>query len=235
VYASRDAGRPHLEPFFSPSFSAETWRDAAPAADKLMARIADETTSGPWQLVTVGRLTDNKNQQTIVRAVADMVALGLDVQLAVYGDGPNRDALEELARSLGVADRVSFRGSVSHGAVMEAFASSDISLLSTRQEGYGKVLLECMVYGVVPVFGRSPVAAEISGEGSRGFVIDPDDHEAMAARVADLVGDRARWLAMARDARDHTETMTLDAFQDRVRELLERQWKVELVPPTGVR
>lgn len=235
VYASSDPTRPHLEPFFSPSYSAETWREAAPLAEQKIARIGDKSTVGPWRLVTVGRLTDNKNQQTIVRAVADMVRLGLDVELSVYGDGPNRESLEELARTLGVDHLITFRGSVSHGVVMEAFGAADISLLSTRQEGYGKVLLECMVYGVVPVFGQSPVAAEIAGSGTRGLVIDPDDHEAMAAAVAGLVADRQRWVGMARAARDHTEGMTLDAFQDRVRELLKRHWGVDLAARTALR
>ena len=148
--------------------------------------------------------------------------------LDVYGDGPCRARLEEIAAEVGAADRITFHGSVNHGQVMDAFADADLSLLSTRQEGYGKVLLECMVYGVVPVFGVSPVADEISGGGSRGLVFSPDDDGALADLVAGLVADRSRWAAMSEAARAFTATVTLEAFQDRVQEMLERQWGVTL-------
>lgn len=231
VYADRDPQRPHLEPFFSPSFSsADIDRAAAGAAAKL-ERIADPAVDGPWRLVTVGRLTPNKNQRTIVCALPAIVAAGVDARLDVYGDGPCRDELEQLADDLGVRDRVGFHGSVDHGTVMAAFAAADINLLSTRQEGFGKVLLEGMVHATVPIFGVSPVSGEISGDGSRGLVFPPDDADQLAALVVELVSDRERWASMAVAARDYAGAMTLEAFQDRVRELLERQWKVDLPAP----
>jgi len=228
VYASRQADLPHLEPFFSPSFSSSDWDAAEPVAAERTARLRDPDAAAPWRFVTVGRLTENKNQQTIVRAVGLLAAEGLDVVLDVYGDGPTRPALESLAAELGIADRVAFHGNVNHGRVMESFATADLNLLSTRQEGYGKVLLEGMVYGIVPVFGRSPVAEEISGGGTRGVVVDADDPAQMAREINALVADRTRWAAMSAEARAYTATVSLEAFQDRVREMLERQWGVRL-------
>jgi glycosyltransferase involved in cell wall biosynthesis len=201
---------------------------ASPGVERKLSRIVDPAAEGPWRLVTVGRLTENKNQQTIIRALPRVVDAGVDAVLDVYGDGPCRPRLERMAQDLGVAERVSFHGSVDHGEVMKAFASADLNLLSTRQEGFGKVLLEGMVHAAVPVFGQSPVAGEISGDGSRGVVVPADDDVAMAAAVVGLVQDRSRWAAMARDARDYAASMTLEAFQDRVREMLERQWGVQL-------
>lgn len=236
VYASRRPDRPHLEPFFSPSFSSEDWAAAGPGADAKLARIAERSSPGPVRLVTVGRLSVNKNQQATVRAVAHLVDDGLDVVLEVLGDGPERPALERLAADLGVSDQVEFRGSVNHRDVLAAFARADLHLLSTRQEGYGKVLLEGMVHATVPVFSESPVAAEISGDGSRGVVVAADDHRRMADEVAALVGDRQRWSTMAREGRRYASTVTLEAFQERVHDLLERQWGVDLpIPTTGGR
>jgi glycosyltransferase involved in cell wall biosynthesis len=235
VYASSDPRNPRLEPFFSPSFSSEDWKNAGPNAEAKIDHLESGSRTGPCRLVTVGRLTPNKNQSTIVRAVGSMTTAGADVTLDVYGDGPCRPELEQLARRLGVDDRITFHGSVSHGEVMSAFAAADLNLLSTRQEGYGKVLLESMVHATVPIFGESPVATEISGDGSRGLVFPPDDHERLAQLVIGLIEDRPRWARMARAARGHAATVTLEAFQERVREMLERQWEVELVAaPSGV-
>lgn len=233
VYASRRPDRPHLEPFFSPSYSAEDWTEAGPGADAKVARIAAGSAADPVRLITVGRLTTNKNQRTAVRAVAAVVEAGIDASLDVYGDGPCRTELEDLAASLGIAERVRFHGSVNFDVVMAGFADADLHLLSTRQEGFGKVLLEGMVHATVPVFSSSPVADEIAGSGARGVVVGAEDDAGMARAVVGLVQDRARWAAMAADARAYAATVSLDAFQDRVRELLEAQWGVRLDPRAG--
>lgn len=233
VYAGKNPSRPHLEPFFSPSFSSADIKAARPRSDAKIERIRDSTVTGPWHLVTVGRLTPNKNQQTIIRALPAIVQGGADITLDVYGDGPCRSDLEKLASDLGVADLVTFHGSVDHGEVMEAFAAGDLNLLSTRQEGYGKVLLESMVHATVPVFGQSPVSGEISGEGTRGLVFTSEDSARLAELVLELIGDSVRWANMAVAARDYAGTMTLEAFQDRVREMLERQWDVTLNNPAS--
>jgi glycosyltransferase involved in cell wall biosynthesis len=228
VYASRQLDRPHLEPFFSPSFGDVEWAAAGPGAEAKVERLRDPTHSGPWRLVTVGRLTRNKNQQAIIRSIPSILGAGIDVRLDVYGDGPERPGLEQLAEELGVREHVVFNGSVDHGVIMQAFAQADLNLLTTRQEGYGKVLLEGMVHATVPVFARSPVADEIAGGGSRGIVVPADAPEVLAAEVVALVGDRERWAVMAQAARDFSASVTLDVFQDRVRDMLERQWQVEL-------
>lgn len=233
VYADRDPSRPHLEPFFSPSYSQAVWDRAEPGVDAKLARIATGSLGDPLRLVTVGRLTPNKNQRTIIEATAQIRASGVDATLDLYGDGPSRNELEDLVERLGLGEWVRFHGSVGHPQVMAAFAAADLNLLSTRQEGYGKVLLEGMVHATVPVFGRSPVSGEISGDGMRGLVMDADDPGAMADHVVGLWQDRDRWARTALAARDYAATVSLETFQGRVRELLERQWKVTLSPPTA--
>lgn len=228
VYADRDPQRPHLEPFFSPSYSAADIDAATPEVEEKLVRVRDPRAGGPWRLVTVGRLSENKNQQTIIRALGRVAGQGVDVVLDVYGDGVLRHQLESLVDELGLDGRVTFHGAVDHQEVMRAFATADLNLLATRQEGYGKVLLEGMVHGVVPIFGESPVAGEISGQGRRGVVVPPDDEERLARAIVELIEDRERWAEMIMEARSYARMTTLEAFRDRVREMLQRQWAVEL-------
>lgn len=227
VYSDRDPTRPHLEPFFSPSFTASDFIEASSSVDAKLERIRDPENTGPWKLVTVGRLTENKNQQAIIRALREVLDKGIDATLDIYGDGALRTRLESLVDELGLRNEVTFHGSVDHVTVMHAFAAADLNLLSTRQEGFGKVLLEGMVHGAVPIFGQSPVAGELSGNGNRGVVIDPDDPEQLAHVIIDLTKDRSRWAEMLLDARTYASTMTLEAFQNRVRDMLVRHWGEE--------
>lgn len=231
VYASRQPGHDNLEPFFSPSFTLDVWEAAAAGAAAKLERLGGDDRSGPWRFVTVSRLTANKNQRTVIEAVGHVVDAGIDVHLDVYGDGPCRDDLEALAGSLGIADRVTFHGGVSHAQVMTAFEDADLHLLATRQEGFGKVLLEGMMHATVPIFSESPVAGEISGGGTRGLVFDIDDDLGMAEHIRSLIGDGPRWRAMAEAARSYARDSTLDRFAELVREMLERQWDVVLPDP----
>lgn len=228
VYATRRPDRPDLEPFFSPSYDLAYWEQAGPAAAAKVERLRRGVREGPWRLITVGRLTPNKNQRVIVQAVALVAAAGVNVHLDVYGDGPCYGELVELAGALGIEDRVTFHGSVSHPTIMEAFAGADLNLLGTRQEGFGKVLLEGMVHATVPVFSESPVAEEIAGGSTRGLVFHADDSGELAAHILALTADGERWADMAAAAREYGRDMTLDRFADRVREMLEQHWSVRL-------
>lgn len=232
VYSDPDPARPHLEPFFSPSFTDAEWRAASPGVAAKAADIAARPQAGPWRLVVVGRLTPNKNQQAAIRTLALVVEAGLDASLDVLGDGPERDRLEALAAELGVADRVAFRGMVDLSEVTATFAASHLQLLTSKQEGFGKVLLEGMVQGVVPLLSHSPASGEISGHGSRGTVIDPADPATISRGVLELVADRARWTAMIDDARAYTAAHTLEVFGTEIRSMLERQWKVTFPAPS---
>ena len=169
---------------------------------------------------------------TVVPNLAEAVAAaGLDVHLDVYGDGPCYGELVALAAELGIEDRVTFHGSVSHPTIMAAFAAADLNLLSTRQEGFGKVLVEGMVHATLPVFAESPASEEISGGSTRGLVFDADDSGELAAHVLALAADRDRWATMAAAAREFGREVTLDRFADRVREMLEHHWSVRLPRP----
>ena len=236
VYAGRRPDRPNLEPFFSPSYDLAYWEQAGPAAAAKVERIREGAAEGrPWRLITVGRLTPNKNQRVIIEALGRVTDAGADVHLDVYGDGPCRGELVDLARSRGVADRVTFHGSVSHPAIMAAFEAADLNILATRQEGFGKVLLEGMVHATVPVFAESPVADELSGGATRGLVFHADDSGELAAHILSLTTDTERWAKMAADARTFGQEMTLDRFADRVREMLQDQWSVTLPDPSEPR
>lgn len=226
VYAAADPVRPHLEPSFSPSYDDARWKASAPVADAARSGVETRDPAGPWRLIVVGRLTPNKNHQVVLDALRLLVERGLDVSLDVVGEGPEMTRLAEHARAAGIDDRVRLHGMVDHEAVLDHFGLADLQVLATRQEGYGKVLLEGMVHGVVPVFADSPVAREIAGDGARGVVVNADAADQIADAVCGLIDDRDRWVSMIDAGRAYTATVSLEAFEGRIRELLERHWEV---------
>ncbi len=102
------------------------------------------------ELVFVGGLVPRKACDIALRAAALLLRSGL-ARFTVVGDGPERNRLEQLARSLGIEKVVFFRGDVSHKEVFNALRSADVFLFpSVRDNGAG-VVFEALACGAVPV------------------------------------------------------------------------------------
>lgn len=104
----------------------------------------------PFTLVTVGHLVPVKAQELIVGALPLLPG----VRLVVAGDGPNRGMLENLARTLGVSDRVEFLGAVPQSALRAHYGAADAMVLASSREGWANVLLESMACGTPVVASR---------------------------------------------------------------------------------
>lgn len=89
---------------------------------------------------TVGRLDEVKRQDLLISGVAKLGAEYGDVRVLLVGDGPMRRDLEDLAKSLGVAERVHFAGFQS--APQRFYAAMDVFALTSRIEGLPLALLE---------------------------------------------------------------------------------------------
>jgi glycosyltransferase involved in cell wall biosynthesis len=94
-------------------------------------------------LLSVGGLITRKANDLTIRALAELP--GHDLLLA--GEGPERGALEALAKSLGVGDRVRFLGRVAHHGLAETYSAADALVLASSREGWANVLLEAMACG----------------------------------------------------------------------------------------
>jgi glycosyltransferase involved in cell wall biosynthesis len=117
-------------------------------------------------LVNVGRFSLQKNQEFLIRLIADSKQL----HLFLVGDGEHRQRLHELAANLQVNDRVHFTGEVSPADVTSLISASDIFVLPSLFEAVGMVVLEAMVLGIPVVSNDIPSSHEFIGED--GVILD---------------------------------------------------------------
>jgi glycosyltransferase involved in cell wall biosynthesis len=142
---------------------------------------SDESFVAGW----AGRLTAVKRPLDLIR-----VAAAVDgCTLVLAGDGELRGDAERLARELGVEDRVRFLGYV--GDIGDWYASFDVFLLTSLNEGTPVVAIEALAAGVPVVATDAGGTRTVVDDGETGFVVPVGDVDALADRVAQLRDDPA--------------------------------------------
>ena len=109
-------------------------------------------------LLVVARLTQQKRVSLAIEALSELRRAGQPRVLTIVGDGPEKNALESLARTLGVANAVTFRGAQSPAVVARLLSHADVALFPARAEGFGLAAAEALMSGV-------PVVACTDGGG----------------------------------------------------------------------
>jgi glycosyltransferase involved in cell wall biosynthesis len=137
-------------------------------------------------LVTwLGRMTEIKRVDDLLRAFADLRGRGVDAVLALVGDGPNREGLRRLAEQLGIAEFVRFTGF--RRDVGSVYAASDAVALSSANEGTPVSLIEALAAGCPVVTTDVGGALDVVDHGRVGFLVPAGDTEAFADRLEELV------------------------------------------------
>jgi glycosyltransferase involved in cell wall biosynthesis len=137
-------------------------------------------------VLAIGRLIEQKDHATLLRAFARVHAAIPDARLAILGWGTLEQSTRELAQRLGVQDAVLMPGRVEPSAWL---ARADIFVHTSRWEGFGIVLLEAMLAGLPVVATRVSAIPEIVADGATGTLVAAGDDEAIAAALTALLRD----------------------------------------------
>ncbi len=155
---------------------------------------------GGGGIVSVGRLTKQKNLGVVLRALAELKRDGIDVPLRLIGDGPERESLKARAKRLNLLDRVEFAGAVEPDEVTRAVGDADVSVFAARQEGFGLAAAESLMLGVPVVALESGGGVkDVVPESGAGRLVPDGNPKAMASAIASfLKDDTGRHLAAER-------------------------------------
>jgi sugar transferase (PEP-CTERM/EpsH1 system associated) len=174
---------------------------------------------------TVGRLQPVKDQQTLLRAFAELVGHGGEAaakaRLLMVGNGPLREALEQQAQALGIAHLTTFAGDRTD--VAQLLQCMDVFVLPSLAEGISNTILEAMATGLPVLATRVGGNVELVRDGDNGALFEAGDvatlKRLLAGHLADPAsrrrqGNRSRQLAV--------ESFSLKAMVDGYRGAYER-------------
>lgn len=168
----------------------------------------------------VGRVAGEKNIGFLLQAHARALAQMPDLHLVVAGEGPALAGLRRQARQLGTAERVRFVGYLHRrDELPDCYAAADAFVFASRTETQGLVLLEAMAEGLpvvaLPVMGTRDILLP-----ERGAVCAPDDPQAFALALVQLLQDPERRQRLSREAREYVQEWSAPACAVRLRHAL---------------
>lgn len=151
----------------------------------------------------VGRLEHEKGPDLFLRTAARIHELIPEVHFAIVGDGTMTKELKILCAQLGMAENVHFVDWVSNTA--DVYPALDLVIHTSRNDGTSLVLLEAMA-SKLPVAGMAIGGVrEIIEDENTGILVEAEDWEAMATKVADLLESPNRMKSMGEAARQRVE------------------------------
>lgn len=150
--------------------------------------------AGPLRVLFLGSLIPRKGVDTLLDALARLphdewrcTVIGDDAVDPRYAE-----SLREQVADLGIGERVRFTGSLGRGELSGALSNGHVLSIPSRYEGFGIAYLEGMGFGLPPVATTAGGASELVSDGVNGWLIPPDDVDAIERALRPLLDDRER-------------------------------------------
>lgn len=177
----------------------------------------------PPRLLYAGNLIRPKGVHVLLEAMAELRRRGIETSADVLGTGPYQPELEAMTGTLGLSDRVRFRGFQDLPGVLSFMDRSTLFVFPSFGEGMPRVLLEAMARGLPVVTTAVGGIPGVVRHGVNGWLVPPGSVTALADGVARMLGDRDLWEAVSRAGLETARQHTMDHYADlMVRELRRR-------------
>jgi 1,2-diacylglycerol 3-alpha-glucosyltransferase len=137
-------------------------------------------------IISAGRLAEEKNWVTLLQAFAIAQKTQPNIRLVLLGDGPQSQALHQLAGELEITDRVTFVGQVPFGDIPNYLKAADLFAFASITETQGLVTLEAMAAGLPVVAVDASGTRDILENGKQGFLTQNDAND-LANGIINLV------------------------------------------------
>lgn len=154
------------------------------------------------RFVSVGRLSPEKGQLGLIDAFSRVLGSGVDAELFLLGDGPERSRIEQRVRDSSLGGRFQLLGRAPEAQTLGAIASADVFVLSSFMEGLPVVLLEAMALGIPVIAPALAGIPELVRHAETGMLFTVGDWTDLAASMKRLAKDETLRTRLAENARE---------------------------------
>lgn len=153
-------------------------------------------------VLTAGRLIHRKGIDVLIEALRQVRHKGIELEIVVAGDGPERAALQELAERAGVSGHIRFLGDQSQEQVLELMKGCLFFVLASRAEGLPLVIAEAMACGKTVVATNVDGVPDIVEHARTGLLVPPENPQSLADALIALRENSAWRQDLAKAAKE---------------------------------
>lgn len=141
------------------------------------------------RIVCTARLAPEKNQKLLINAFNKIKNKYPDYSLEIYGEGPEKENLQNLINTLSLNSRVKLMGRQKN--IIDCIKSAAVFVLPSNSEGMSNALLEAMALGIPCIATDSPIggSAIIIDNNINGLLIPMEDEDIMASAIEKIIND----------------------------------------------
>ena len=165
----------------------------------------------------VGRLHYQKNFPLFLEVAAKVCAQLPQAFFVIAGEGPERTALEEASRKLGISPQVRLLGFVKE--MPELYQSLDLLLLTSHFEGTPLTVLEAMAMGLPVVASQVDGVAEVLEDGVDGILVPPGRRDLFVRGICQVLQDQNLWEQLSRAGQEKAQHYSAEAMVRQVEAL----------------
>ena len=151
---------------------------------------AKDASVGSPHIVTTSTLIPRNGIETLIRAFGLLLEGVGNARLTIAGEGPLERELKELARELGIEDKVRFLATLPHEEVPELLHSADLFVRPSIYEGFGMSFIEAMACGVPVVACPVGGVVDFLTDRETGILVPPNDPPSLKEAMLGLLNDR---------------------------------------------
>lgn len=208
VYGKWEGSSKNIKPFFTATYNEI---DKSPIVSKdLKHKIC---------FVFVGALVAGKNPLYAIQIVEALHKQGCDVALVLYGEGAERNKLEQYIDQNDLENIISLEGNQTQERIKKAYEQSHFVILPSDSEGWPKAVAEGMFWGCVPMATAVSCVPFMLDHGNRGVLLEMN-LEKDANQLNVLLKNEMEYQIKSQKASDWSRKYTLDVFEKEIKKLL---------------